>query len=454
MNDDPELERRIDAIVGAVTITAREEPVALRMEAAGRAGERLLVRALAADGRAAEAESAEALAAAEAHPLSTEILREHLGRFGGTGYSLAAIDVSRLAPGLFLRFPVLHALRRDLVKKLDAQVKVRNHGKDRPESSFVVPREVPPACRTAVAVCVGCPESFRAALAAGADRPVVEDARLLGGDAAREREWAQVLRGAPQAWFRLPPIVHRAEDDRLAIDRLRALSSRAGFVAGHLGQLAFLAQGGLPAAADLYLNASNHGAVGVLREAGARVAARAGEGVEIEVVVGGAVFSMLTRQSYGLQDGERFLAVSEHRHAYRLESLPGELTVLYEARELVGAEALPVLASRVGAVRLDLAHQPPQAVEEIARAYRAALDALQAEDAPAPRAAPKNRIELAGAAHRRHAPHGAFAGHLFRGSRRLDSPGTAAGSPAGGKSSAFSIVPQPGERVSSRLERD
>jgi collagenase-like PrtC family protease len=99
--------------------------------------------------------------------------------------------------------------------------------------------------------------------------------------------------------------------------------------------------------------------------------------------------------------------------------------VLSEARELVGAEALPVLASRVGAVRLDIAHQPPQAVEEIARAYRAAFDALQAEDEPAPRAAPEDLIVLAGAAHRRHAPRGEFAGRLFHGSRRLDDPGPA-----------------------------
>jgi collagenase-like PrtC family protease len=128
---------------------------------------------------------------------------------------------------------------------------------------------------------------------------------------------------------------------------------------------------------------------------------------------------MLTRQPFGLAEGERLLAVSEHGHAYRFEVSEG-ITTLFEARELIGAEALPLLAGRVHAVRLDLAHQGPGAVGEIVRAYREALGRLLEEpDGPGARDA----VGAAAEAHRRHAPAGAFTGHLIRGSRLLDRAG-------------------------------
>jgi hypothetical protein len=144
-------------------------------------------------------------------------------------------------------------------------------------------------------------------------------------------------------------------------------------------------------------------------------------------VGGGRVFSMLTRQDYGLREGEAFLAVSEHGFPYRFEAGPGKITTMYEGRELVGAAALPLLAGRVDSVRLDLAHQPAAAAGEIVAAYREALDTLlglcgkRAErlgGPPPPEAAAL--VARAVEVHRRHAPAGSFDGHLFRGARALD----------------------------------
>jgi len=147
---------------------------------------------------------------------------------------------------------------------------------------------------------------------------------------------------------------------------------------------------------------------------------------------------MLTRQSYGLDSDGAFLAVSEHGHAYRFEASTAGGTTLYEARELVGAEVLPSLSGQVDAVRLDLAHQPADAVEAIVGAYSAALDALReqsqsgsgeavgAVEAP-PGASPtpwQEAVQVAREVHSRHAPHGlCFTGHLVRGSRALDAVG-------------------------------
>jgi collagenase-like PrtC family protease len=290
------------------------------------------------------------------------------------------------------------------------------------------------ARRTVLAVVVGDPASLAAALRAGGKRVIVEASRLPRDTGALRGAWGPLLDALEEPWFRLPPIVHEGGADRAAIDRLRAAFPRACIVAGHLGQLALAREAGVPAAADLHLNAQNRRALEILRAAGARrvaldlevdareaahVAGSAPDGVEVEVVIGGEVFSMLTRQPFGLAEGERLVAVSEHGHAYRFEATDG-ITTLFEARELIGAEALEVLAGRVHAVRLDLAHQASGAVEEIVGAYHAALERLLAEPDGA---AAREAVHAAAETHRRHAPAGAFTGHLIRGSRLLDGAG-------------------------------
>lgn len=407
LNDDPELDRRVRALVAGVELAPPAAPLAI--EVSGAAGGPLRARARAADGRTAAAETAVPLEAARSRTLGPEALREHLGRLGGTRFRLETLDAAGLAPGVFLGFPALHALRRALVEGLEAQARAAPRRALFRDAAIRGPRREPPA----LAVCVGSAAAAAAAREAGAGRVILE-----GVEPAALGE----VGAAP--WFRLPPVVHDPAEDERRMDALLARAGDAGFVAGHLGQIAAAARRGRPVAADLHLNVTNHRAAAVLAELGvgrvtlsleldaraaAQVAVRTAPGLEVEVVVGGGVYSMLTRQPYGLGPGERLLAVSEHGHGYRFESGPGGLTTLYEARELVGAGALPDLAPAVDAVRLDLAHQPPEAVRAIVAAYRAACAA------PVPGA-----VAAARAAHERYAPHGSFPGHLFKGSRSLD----------------------------------
>src|SRR5690606_25841629 len=110
---------------------------------------------------------------------------------------------------------------------------------------------------------------------------------------------------------RLPPIAHDAEAEIERIESIRDSFPGIRFLAGHLGQLALLRARGLRAEADLYLDAYNAWSLDVLRQAGAcaatlsleveakeaaKVARHASPEIGIEVVVGGRVFSMLTRQ--------------------------------------------------------------------------------------------------------------------------------------------------------------
>jgi U32 family peptidase len=438
LNDDPDLEKRIEAIVGGVEIDTRSPEVELRLQVRGGAGEPLHAKATAADGRSVEAVSDVAIEPARARALDGPTLEEHLGRLGGTIYRLEALDSSALAPGSFLPFPALHQVRRLLVEKLDA-IRIAPEPKSRARPELFLPAAEPRVVHTKLTVTVGSPEAFAAAVKVGAGRVIVEDPALLAGLSAREVDWKSALGVVERPWFRLPPLVHAESQDQRNLEWLLENFPRSGVLAGHLGQVALAARAGFLAAADLYLNCYNHLTARLIHEAGAtrialslevdakeavRVASRVDPGIEIEVVVGGSVFSMLTRQPYGLEEGEKFLAVSEHGHAYRFEAAGGGITTLYEARELVGAGALAALAGRVDSVRLDLAHHEPHAVEEITVAYRAALDALSAaadSAAPSPEAAAA--IERAQEVHRRHAPAGAFEGHLFRGARALDAHG-------------------------------
>jgi putative protease len=430
LNDDPRLEQRVGVLVRDVAIPAGPPRVPVRLVARGAAGERLEVSARTDDGREAHAVSDVPLEVARARGLDAGTLREHLGRFGGTRYELAELDAEGLGAGAFLGFPALHAVRRQLVAELDRAAPAAASGA-RPIAAPALERpRGAAAVRTALCICVGSPAAAAAAREQGAARIVLEGAAWSGGrlDPAG---W-QALASLEDPWVRLAPIVHDAAADRAALAALRAHAPHAGVLAGHVGQLQLAAELGLRTAADVYLNADNAHTLLSLQRLGAsrvslsleidareasRAAAGAPVGLELEVVLGGRVFSMLTRQPYGLGPGERLAATSEHGHSYVLEA-EGELTTLYEARELIGIEALPLLAGKVDAVRLDLAHRSPEAVGEIARAYAATLAACL--DGAAPGEARAAAIGAARAAHERHAPHGSFAGHLIRSSRLQD----------------------------------
>jgi len=440
LNDDPDLERRVAALVAGVEISLEPEPVPLHIEVAGEIGQPLRARATAPDGRSAAVESSVPLAAAAARPLETLILEEHLGRMGGTGYKLASLDDAALARKAFLGFPALHELRREIVRRLDALGADRSAA-PRPRAGSEprlepasAPRGGPDAGRrvTSLAVCVAGPDSGLAALANGAARVVLERVPSAADRSSGAEAWTRLETLAADVWLRLPPIVHDASvAELLLVDASHAAEAGwlRGVVAGHAGQLALARRRGLPCAADVYLNAYNPDTLAVLQQAGAkrvtlslevdakeaaRVASLAPPGLEVEVVVGGRVFSMLTRQDFGLANGESLAAVSEHGHAYIFESSHG-ITTLHEARELVGATVLPSLVAAVDSVRLDLSHHDAASVGEVVAAYAAAIRAI-AENAPHAQDAATRAHEV----HRAHAPHGAFPGHLIRGARSFD----------------------------------
>jgi len=113
---DPELDRRLrQSFAGDKPVFHRP----INCEVHGAAGTPLTLIARDELGNEAQAVSAMPLTPAEQHPLTTEKLREQLGRLGGTPFSLAELR-NFLAGDLMLPVSELNRLRREAVAALDA----------------------------------------------------------------------------------------------------------------------------------------------------------------------------------------------------------------------------------------------------------------------------------------------------------------------------------------------
>jgi U32 family peptidase len=121
-NSDPTLERDLRKTF-AEPLSAPERPVHFRV--AGKAGEPLRLRAEYRpsmdphDSVHAEVQSRVPLAAAQARALSQAVLREQLGRLGGTGFCLGELH-SALEGDLFLPLSEVNEVRRSAIQALQA----------------------------------------------------------------------------------------------------------------------------------------------------------------------------------------------------------------------------------------------------------------------------------------------------------------------------------------------
>jgi len=114
---DPELERKIrQSFAGDAPKFQRR----LDFEVHGHAGLPLTLIARDESGHIARADSAMPLALAEKQPLTTERLREQLGRLGGTPFQIGDLK-NALTGQVLLPVSELNRLRRELVTELDRQ---------------------------------------------------------------------------------------------------------------------------------------------------------------------------------------------------------------------------------------------------------------------------------------------------------------------------------------------
>ncbi len=115
--NDPELDRRVRQTFAGEQIRHRRP---LHLEVHGHAGVPFTLIARDADGHIAQADSTALLALAEKQPLTTERLRDQLGRLGGTPFELGELN-NHLEGAVIISLSELNDLRRRIVTALDAQ---------------------------------------------------------------------------------------------------------------------------------------------------------------------------------------------------------------------------------------------------------------------------------------------------------------------------------------------
>ncbi|MDQ5980016.1 MAG: family peptidase [Verrucomicrobiota bacterium] len=115
--NDPELDRRVRQSYEGDQIRHRRP---LHLEVHGHAGAPLTLLARDDDGHATKAESTKPLEIAQKQPLTTDRLRDQLGRLGGTPFELGTLE-NRLEGEVILAVSELNELRRRVVADLDAQ---------------------------------------------------------------------------------------------------------------------------------------------------------------------------------------------------------------------------------------------------------------------------------------------------------------------------------------------
>jgi putative protease len=256
---DPALTRRI---------RAGGEPArraALAIEVQARAGGALRLTVRDAAGREARVSWPGPLRTAEKHPLTAALLREQLGRLGGTPFELGAVDAGDVDPVMVPK-SVLNGLRREAVAKLlalraagarrelaepDALEALR--GAPRPPSPGAGDRDV------SWSVLVRTAEQLKAALDW---RPA-----LVYGDPGDAGQYAKIVttaRASGQAVaLATPRIIEPGEETPLR--RIAECAPDAVLVRSSAALAFFLEQAPAPAlVGDFALNAANELAAGLL----------------------------------------------------------------------------------------------------------------------------------------------------------------------------------------------
>ncbi|MCO6456415.1 MAG: U32 family peptidase [Pirellulaceae bacterium] len=262
--DDPRLTQRLRKSFAGPDPRRR---VALRLEVEAAVGQPLRIRGRAGSGATCELASAEPLVAANKHPLTDELLRQQLGRLGGTVYELTGLE-ARLEGGPMVPLSVLGKLRHELVRQLDASVAS-------PPRRRLAPSSVVADLRAALpsdGATSGGPPSLHVLCRSLDQLQAVLDCGVASvlADFQDIRQYRRAVplarRAAASILLATPRIQKPAE---LGIFHALHRHAADGILVRNLAGLRFFTSLGVPVVADYSLNAANELTVDYLRRSGA-----------------------------------------------------------------------------------------------------------------------------------------------------------------------------------------
>jgi putative protease len=263
--DDPELTRRLRRTFQGPP----QRKVALDVQVWAVAGSPLRLVGRTATGFRAEVATDTPLARAEHQAATLELLREQLGRLGGTGYRLDALTAEIAGHPLVPR-SVLNLLRRDLVARLDeaAARGARRTVADGPvlpalRASLIGPRELKDGCAPPIlSVLCRTTEQVEAALGAG-----IATLYLDFQDIKRSGAAVTLAHRGGAAVYIATPRIEKPDEANLFGYLIK--QGADGLLVRNAGGLFACAARGVLFVADFSLNAANELSVALFRERGA-----------------------------------------------------------------------------------------------------------------------------------------------------------------------------------------
>jgi putative protease len=244
--DDPALDKRLQQSFAGRIEPRRRTRIDLRIS--GRAGEALTV-----ESGGVTVVSQILLQTARTAPLSVEKLREHLGRFGESGYELGELT-NALEGEVILPIGEMNRLRREFLFQLDAAREIH-----RPETARTVPEILaairpsePEQTEPTLRVLCRSMEQLEAALETGVDEVYVdfEDIRRGKDAVARVRE-----SGTGARIFLATPRIQKAGEQ--GFFKLIESAAPDGVLIRNLGAIAYFRETPLRKVGDFSLNVAN-----------------------------------------------------------------------------------------------------------------------------------------------------------------------------------------------------
>ena len=264
--DDPELAARWKkTYTGADPL--RRVPIDLVVNAL--AGKPLEIEARTEYGACCRLESADPLAVATKHPASEQMLREQLGRLGGSVYSLRSVK-AHVVGGPMIPLSVLSGLRHELIRQLDAAAETVPLRRIAPDAALPVLRknivrgDVP-------ALLPGQPHLHVLCRSVAQLNSVLEcGIGSIYADFQDIRDYGEAVDRAHAAGATILLATPRIQKpDEMGIFHALAKHGAEGMLVRNLAGMLFFREHEIPCVADFSLNVTNELTASLLREKGA-----------------------------------------------------------------------------------------------------------------------------------------------------------------------------------------
>ncbi len=267
--DDPQLTNRLRKTFDGAHPT-RRLPLDLTVEAA--VGKPLVIEARTEQALFIRLESPDPLAEATKHPLTADVLREQLGRLGGTNYQLRDCQAS-IAGSPMIPLSVLGKMRHELVRLLD-EAASRPPARRIAEGSTLAALRKSVADHAAAATVAGesAPPTLHVLCRSLAQLQAVLDHGVCSviADLQDIRQYAEAVELAHASAAHILIATPRIQKpDEMGILRVLPRHGADGILVRNFAGLLSFAEQGVPMVADFSLNATNELTVDYLRQFGA-----------------------------------------------------------------------------------------------------------------------------------------------------------------------------------------